>query len=93
MRKALAARSAELTSAYEGWMHRLEEAGYLNRALEYLPGPHELHARQEGGRGLTRPELSTLLAYTKIALTSDLLASNVLDNRYFETRAMIRTCG
>ena len=79
-------RSAELTSAYEGWMHRLEEAGYLNRALEYLPGPHELHARQEGGRGLTRPELSTLLAYTKIYLAEQVLASDLPDDPYLADR-------
>ncbi|MBK8445956.1 MAG: NAD-glutamate dehydrogenase [Micropruina sp.] len=79
-------RSAELTSAYEGWMNRLEESGDLNRQLEFLPGPHEMHSRQEHGRGLTRPELSTLLAYTKIYLAEQVLASDLPDDRYLADR-------
>ena len=79
-------RAAELTGAYEGWMQALEEAGYLDRGLEFLPTGKQLDARREGGHGLTRPELATLLAWTKIYLTDQVLASNLPDDPYLADR-------
>ncbi len=79
-------RAAELTGAYEGWMQALEEAGYLDRRLEFLPTGKQLDARREGGHGLTRPELATLLAWTKIYLTDQVLASNLPDDPYLADR-------
>lgn len=79
------AESTILLHVHEDWMRELEARGLLNRELEFLPSTAEVLERMERGEGLTGPELATLMAYTKIALTSDLLASNVLDNRYFET--------
>ena len=60
-------------------MHALEQCQLLDRKLEALPGDTELSARQKAGKPLTRPELAVLLSYSKIALTEDLIASDVPD--------------
>jgi glutamate dehydrogenase len=57
----------------------LEKAGRLDRALEFLPDDETLTARAGAGQGLTRPELAVLLAYAKMALDAELLASDVPD--------------
>jgi glutamate dehydrogenase len=46
----------------------LEAAGRLDRAVEGLAANEELLRRAQEGRGLTRPELSVLLATAKLAL-------------------------
>ena len=57
----------------------LERAGRLDRALEFLPDDETLAARAAARRGLTRPELAVLLAYAKLSLDRDLLASDLPD--------------
>ncbi|MFI4988938.1 MAG: NAD-glutamate dehydrogenase domain-containing protein, partial [Alphaproteobacteria bacterium] len=61
-------------------MHRLEQAGRLNRAIEFLPDDKTLHARTAAGKGLTRPELATLMAYAKLDLDYQLLPSDLPDD-------------
>jgi glutamate dehydrogenase len=51
----------------------------LDRALEFLPDDETLTARAASRRGLTRPELAVLLAYAKMSLDHDLLASDLPD--------------
>jgi glutamate dehydrogenase len=63
-------------------MQNLEQRGLLNRAIEGLPDDMEIAARQREGKPLTRPELAVLLAYAKIVLFSDLMASSVPDDPY-----------
>ncbi|UZK64725.1 NAD-glutamate dehydrogenase [Sphingomonas sp. M1-B02] len=46
----------------------LEAAGRLDRAVEGLASNEDMLRRAQEGRGLTRPELSVLLASTKLAL-------------------------
>jgi glutamate dehydrogenase len=62
-------------------IRELEKSGRLDRALEFLPDDEELAARAaaRGGarRGLTRPELSVLLAYAKMSLDYELLQSDL----------------
>jgi glutamate dehydrogenase len=60
----------------------LELSGALDRALEFLPGAEEITERHKGGRGLTRPELAILLAYSKMALYSRLIDSDVPEDPY-----------
>jgi glutamate dehydrogenase len=60
-------------------IRELERAGRLDRGLEYLPDDEALAARAAGRRGLTRPELAVLLAYAKMSLDEDLLASELPD--------------
>ena len=79
-------RAVELAGSHEGWMRSLEQAGYLDRELEALPSTADMSARIAGGRGLTRPELATLLAYTKIFLKDRVLASELPDDPYLADR-------
>ena len=58
-------------------MRDLERSGRLDRALEFLPDDETLAARAAQRRGLVRPELAVLLAYAKMALYSELLASDL----------------
>jgi glutamate dehydrogenase len=60
-------------------IRELEKAGRLDRALEFLPDDEELAARATARRGLTRPELSVLLAYAKMSLDEALLQSDLPD--------------
>lgn len=58
----------------------LEREGALNRALEGLPDAEEIDVRLRLGKGMTRPELCILLAYSKIAFTRHLLESDIPDS-------------
>ena len=62
------------------FMRMLEDAGRLNRAIEFLPTDEELKRRLHGGSALTRPELSVLLAYSKMWLYDAVLASDLPDD-------------
>jgi glutamate dehydrogenase len=55
----------------------LEDEGLLDRDLEQLPHDDELTRRRMSGMGLSRPELSVLLSYSKIMLYRQLLDSDV----------------
>jgi glutamate dehydrogenase len=57
----------------------LERAGRLDRALEFLPPDEEIATRAAARCGLTRPELSVLLAYAKMSLDHELLQSDLPD--------------
>ncbi|HVY58908.1 MAG TPA: NAD-glutamate dehydrogenase [Xanthobacteraceae bacterium] len=63
-------------------MQTLEARGLLDRAVEFLPDDMELAERRRRTQPLTRPELAVLLAYAKLALYDDLLASAVPDDAY-----------
>ncbi|HZD19169.1 MAG TPA: NAD-glutamate dehydrogenase, partial [Burkholderiales bacterium] len=74
-----------LLDAQERFIKNLEKAGRLNRALEYLPDDEELAERRAAKHGLTPPERAVLLAYAKIALYDELVASNVPDDPFIAT--------
>ncbi len=63
-------------------MEVLEQQGRLNRAVEFLPDNAALAERARQGAGLTRPENAVLLAYAKLTLYDDLLASPIPDDPY-----------
>jgi glutamate dehydrogenase len=60
----------------------LEASGQLDRALEGLPSDSAIAERRKQRQPLTRPELAVLLAYSKIALYHELIASPVVDDPY-----------
>jgi len=64
------------------FIRSLELEGLLDRALEYLPSAEELEDRRRAGQGLTRPELAMLLSYSKIALSNQLILSDVPEDPY-----------
>ena len=59
------------------FIRTLEAEGLLDRQIESLPGDAELEERKTRHLGLTRPELSVLLSYSKIKLYQQLLDSDV----------------
>ena len=65
------------------FIHELERTGKLDRELEFIPNDDELAERLAQGRGLTRPELSVLLAYSKMVLKEDLVCPEITDNPYY----------
>ncbi|PWC36664.1 NAD-glutamate dehydrogenase [Azospirillum sp. TSO35-2] len=74
------AQGPALLEAQSRFIRTLERTGRLNRAIEYLPTDEELAQRMAERRGLTRPELAVLLAYAKITLYDELLASELPDD-------------
>ena len=66
------------------FMTTLEARGLLDRAVETLPSPAALAEREARREPLTRAELGVLLAYAKIVLFSDIVASDVPDDPHFE---------
>lgn len=73
----------ELIEPYARMMQDLEKQGRLDRAIEFLPDDEDLQQRMKDGVGLSRPELCVMLAYAKLGLYDDLLASNLVDDPYF----------
>ncbi len=77
-----AAHAAPLLHVHEDWMKRLEADGVLNRELEALPNSKEVRRRLDRGVGLSMPELSVLMAWSKIVLADELLASDLPDDPF-----------
>jgi glutamate dehydrogenase len=80
------AQSAALMHVHADWIRRLEKQGLLDRELEFLPSVAEIRRRRTDGRGLTSPELSVLIAYTKIVLEAELLATSLPDDDYLASK-------
>ncbi len=77
-----AANGPNLLHVHAEMISHLERDGVLNRELEGLPTPKEIKARLERSEGLTVPELSVLLAWTKIVLAQELLDSDLPDDPF-----------
>jgi len=63
----------------------LERAGRLNRAIEFLPTDDEIQQRKARGVGLTSPEMAVLLAYSKMWLSDELMASDLPEDPWIAT--------
>jgi glutamate dehydrogenase len=70
----------ELLDAQQRFVQFLEKEGRLNRAIEYLPSDDEFAERRTSGQALTTPERAVLLAYAKIWLYDELVASSLPDD-------------
>lgn len=55
----------------------LVREGRLNREIEFLPSDAQIKKRMNKGQGLTRPEISVLLAYSKIKLSEQLVEDGI----------------
>ncbi|MFA0414045.1 NAD-glutamate dehydrogenase [Vibrio renipiscarius] len=64
------------------FIHTLEKAGHLDRALEYIPDDETLLEREKQGFALTRPELSVLIAYGKMVLKEELVHEDIANDVY-----------
>ena len=70
--------------AYGRMMAAMEAEGRLDRALENLPDEKRLVALKKNDRGLTRPELAVLFAYSKLELFDAIVTSDTPDDPVFE---------
>ncbi|MFD1380819.1 hypothetical protein [Fodinicurvata halophila] len=73
-----------LLDRFGRFIRALEKADLLNRSLEGLPDDETLNDRATAKLGLTRPELSVLLAYAKITLYEPLVESSLPDDEWLE---------
>ncbi len=80
-----AMRSVNQLKEQVRFIHELERSGKLDRGLEFIPDDEEIADRLAQGKGLTRPELSVLLAYSKMVLKEDLVHGEITDNPYHDT--------
>ncbi len=77
-------QAAEEHDRLERFMRALERKGRLDRAVEFLPDTVAMRVRAQNRQPLTRPELSVLLAYAKIDLNEEILASDLPDDPRLE---------
>jgi glutamate dehydrogenase len=77
-------QSHPMLSVHQRYMRTLEDRGLLDRELEFLPDDAALAEREENQLGLSSPEFSVLVAYAKIGLTQDVIASDLPDDDWFE---------
>jgi glutamate dehydrogenase len=82
---AIARRQAlPMINVHARYLHVLESEGWLNRALEYLPGDKQIAERQSSGLGLTTPEFAIVLAYTKSVNMTEMVRTPFPDDPYLE---------
>ncbi|HZI38858.1 MAG TPA: NAD-glutamate dehydrogenase domain-containing protein, partial [Acidimicrobiia bacterium] len=77
------AQAAPMVDVHARYLRCLEAEAGLDRAIEFLPSDEVLAQRRSGGGGLTSPEFAVLLAYTKLDLSSRLLASDACEDPWF----------
>jgi glutamate dehydrogenase len=75
----------QLLDAHQRFIGFLEKSGRLNRAIEFLPADEAMAERRAQGIGLTSPERAVLLAYSKMWLYDELLASPLPDDPWVMT--------
>jgi glutamate dehydrogenase len=69
----------DINSMYPNFVKYLEKEAGLDKATEKLPTDEDVLKR-----GLTRPELAILMAYSKMASYSTLLKSDILNEKFAE---------
>jgi glutamate dehydrogenase len=75
----------KLLDQQQRFIRFLEKEGRLNRALEFLPSDDEIAERRSKGHALSGPEQSVLLAYSKMWLNDQLLASDLPEDPWVVT--------
>ena len=66
------------------FMRHLEAGGIMSRRLEHLPNDKQITDRIAKNQGLTRPELSILLSYSKLTYKNALLESSSLTEQCYD---------
>ncbi|MCZ2811972.1 NAD-glutamate dehydrogenase [Modestobacter sp. VKM Ac-2979] len=75
-----AERAPFLLDRHAGLIRDLEQHAGLDRGLEHLPSEADVERLRAAGGGLTRPEASVLLAYSKNLVREELLGSDLPDD-------------
>ncbi len=76
-------QSHAMLTVHQRFLRSLQARGLLNRKLEFLPDDATLAKRDDEELGLTSPEFSVLVAYAKIAMTEDIISSDLPDDAWF----------
>jgi glutamate dehydrogenase len=86
--------SVQDLSIYQALIQNLEKAETLplKRKGEFIPTDEELNERRVKNKGLTRPELATIMAYTKINLYQNLLDTFQKKDHYFPQKRNYLRC-
>ncbi len=75
-------QAVSLLDVHSRYIRQMERDGKLDRQLEFLPSDKQIAERRQAGLGLTQPELAVMLAYTKIIMTEDLLATDLPEDPF-----------
>lgn len=67
---------------FSRFIQELEGAEKIDREIEFLPDNKQLMDRKSKDIGLTRPEIAVLLAYSKMILKDEILASDIPEDDY-----------
>ncbi|HEX8471891.1 MAG TPA: NAD-glutamate dehydrogenase [Brevundimonas sp.] len=84
---ALALQQAEGAGALDAqqqFMQMLTARGRLDRKVEGLPSDLRINEMKSSGAALTRPELAVLMAYSKLELAEEIVASKAPEDPFFE---------
>ncbi|MGH8497039.1 MAG: NAD-glutamate dehydrogenase [Gammaproteobacteria bacterium] len=76
------AHAAERVAEHGHLVRSLQHSGVLDRALEFLPSDEDIADRRKLDKGFTRPEIAIIVSYSKIALYSRLIDSDVPEDGY-----------
>jgi glutamate dehydrogenase len=76
------AQAPSMHDQHDRFIRSLEHEGRLDRALEALPYAEVVAERRTARLGLVQPELSVVLAYSKITLYAALLDSDLPEDPY-----------
>ncbi len=75
-------QAPRLLHVHARYLRKLTRGKRLSVEGDVLPGDKEIAARRSAGTGLTTPELSLLLAHSKIGAGQQVLASDLPDDPY-----------
>jgi glutamate dehydrogenase len=68
-----------MVNVHARYLDQLESEGWLDRSLEFLPTDKQIAERQLNGSGLQTPEFAVMIAYTKNANISEIVATDLPD--------------
>ena len=69
-----------MVNVHARYLDLLENEGWLDRALEFLPTDKQIAERQSAGSGLRAPEFAVMIAYTKNANVTEILKTDLPDD-------------
>lgn len=75
-------QASQLVNDHRHLVTTLEQEGRLKRSLDNLPDDAGFKELAKNGRGLTRPEISVLLSYSKLRLFDLLMKDRAADDPY-----------
>jgi glutamate dehydrogenase len=72
-------QTASMANVHARYLDHLEQEGWLDRSLEFLPTDKQIAERQSSGSGLRTPEFAVMIAYTKNADVAEILQTDLPD--------------